>query len=114
MPTICFECKQPWGTDHKDWCSKPKNKIEGGGVSLSISKVDHTDSLPDKDAEVLRAAMAHMARERFLESCCTECLKTGKEVVMSYICTLAEGDEEARGSTGLYQCSACKTVVEKY
>jgi hypothetical protein len=55
-----------------------------------------------------------MTRERFLESCCAECLKTGKEAVMSYICALAGGDEEARGSTSLYQCSACKTVVEKY
>jgi hypothetical protein len=34
------------------------------------------------------------------------------KIAMHWVCSLAPGDEEARGRSDLYQCGACKTIKE--
>ena len=113
MRIKCLECAQTWGSKHLESCPKLK------GVRLSpdmidLDSVDYTDCLPEDEATEVRETIKRMARESFLKSCCPDCLKRGDEVEMGYICALAQGDEEARGSTSLYQCPKCKTVDERY
>lgn len=66
-------------------------------------------------AEVKRAsattdeAVARMQAEWDAKYGCPDC-----KTRMEYVCGLEQGDEEARGSTSLYQCPKCKTVRECY
>lgn len=106
----CLECKKQWGKAHKPDCSKLSTK-----VPLGTHVVDLVDCMDGKELEEFRKSMEEIVRADHLKRCCPECLVvSGEEFVLRYVCALQSGDEEARGSSSLYQCPRCKFVVEKY